>query len=268
MKTVYTGIFVLISMVLLSTSCVIAVLDYPDWDSRYKAEEFHRVLPLEEEGELSLNNTHGIIEITGWDSDEIEISAEKMLPRPYGRRIRIYNRRDFLPRIDVERYDNIVKIRTDDRGGMEYVPEVNYYLSVPRHIHLDSIRQDSGEVLITSLYGTADIDLGEGHVTVENFSGSLTVAVRDGGVDLSLFDLRAEDDIRIDVESGSISIALEEDVSATIIAESPQGEILNDFRGEEERDSGRLSLKVGEGGARIDLKTRDGEIRITKMIDQ
>lgn len=268
MKTKYRCVFGLILIGLLSSSCVIAVLDYPVRGSQYKAEEFHRVLPLDEEGELSLVNTHGIIEIIGWDSDELEISAEKMLPRPYGRRIRVYSRHDFLPDIDIERYDNIIKIRTEHGGGLEYSPQVNYFLYVPRHVHLKSIRQDSGDILVSSIFGSADIDLDEGSVIVENFSGSLAVRIRDGDVELSLFDLREEDDIRITCETGNITISLERDVSASIVAEASEGKIFNEFEADRDNFSGRETFSLGDGGARIVLEIQEGDIHITKNSDQ
>ncbi|MFC2158480.1 DUF4097 family beta strand repeat-containing protein [Acidobacteriota bacterium] len=268
MRTNFRCVFGLIIIGLLSSSCVIAVLDYPDSGSNYKAEEFHRVLPFEEEGELSLVNIHGIIEIIGQDSDELEISAEKILPRPYSRRIRVYSRSDFLPDIDVERYNNSINIQTDHRGGSDYSPQVNYFLNVPRHIHLRSIRQDSGDILVSSIFGSADIDMDEGNVIVENFSGSLTVEVRNGDIELSLFDLREEDDIRITCGTGNISVSLERDVSASIVAEAPEGEIFNEFEGDQDAFSGRETFTLRDGGARIVLEVQEGDIRITKNSEQ
>ena len=57
-------------------------------------EDFHRTVPLPASGRISLANINGSVEITGWDHNEVQIDAVKMIAARAGLRSRAGRRRD------------------------------------------------------------------------------------------------------------------------------------------------------------------------------
>ena len=248
----------------LISSCVIAVVEYSSDRYRMPGKEFHETLPFPEEGELVLENIYGNIEIHGWDKDEVEIFAKRILPRRYGHKFRISNMNEFFPGIDVDEKQNTIHIRTEQVENREEQGQVDYILNVPRFIHLKHIGQKTGDILISSVYGSADIDLDRGNIVVENFSGSLSALVREGEIELHLFDVRDEDEIRAETDLGNIVVYLEENVNILIEAEAQEGRIFTEFNSDRSRSLGRYYHKIGEGEARLFLISAEGEIHIKR----
>src|SRR4030067_2923225 len=70
-------IFVLLPVVmLLSSACVIAVVDSKSQGQYWPKSTFRKSLDLKSGAAVSLENSNGDIEISGWGDERIEISAE------------------------------------------------------------------------------------------------------------------------------------------------------------------------------------------------
>ncbi len=122
-----------------------------------------------------------------------------------------------------------------------------------------------GDIIISDLYGETFIELEQGEIQVDNFSGSLHVSLGVGSVETSLMDLRKEDEIRISVEEGDIIIYLQKDVRAHIEASTLEGKVTNEFNPDEEPSTNRISFHIGEEGAYISLSAAKGNILIKKF---
>jgi hypothetical protein len=99
---------------------------------------------------------------------------------------------------------------------------------------------------------------------VENFSGSLSALVREGEIELHLFDVRNEDEIRAETDLGNIVVYLEDNVNILIEAEAQEGRIFTEFNSDRSRSLGRYYHKIGEGEARLFLISAEGEIHIKR----
>lgn len=255
-----------IFLILLSSSCVVAVVDFPDTFGAFPSKDFQRVVPLEPGGILSLENIDGDIAIYGWDRNEVEIRAEKLLPRSYGRRVRVLSLKHLSPRIELDRFEDFVKIQTRpassaDRGGV-----VNYDMMVPQSINLKDIIGKRGDVVIADLYGEVYVKLESGHIAVKNFSGSLTASVEKGSVETELYDLRSEDRIRITTKEGDITLFLEPEMVAYIDARTPKGAILSEFDMGVPLPAREISVEIGgREGAILSLSALEGDIHLNKI---
>lgn len=253
----------LLLLLLLSGACVIAVVDYGDPQGLPPAEEYQKSFYFAPGGTLSLENINGLIEIRGWDQDEMDIFAEKMLPYPPTRSVRWLRRGAVLPKIDLDRFEDLVKIKTRASGDSR-TSEVNYYITVPQAINLKNITAGTGSILIADLYGRAFVELDLGDIRVENFSGSLDAHVREGSIQVSLFDIRPEDIINIHAQRGDITVSLEPSIQARITGTAAGGKVYNEFEAEDQIPSEKISSELGENGASVTLFTLAGNIYIKK----
>lgn len=266
MRPTFPFLWLLTIVILISMSCVVTLVDYPGVSSRYPAVQLHRNVSLKPGGTLSLINGDGQIEIYGWDRDEVEIYAESVFPEWRERRIRFFSLGRFKPRVDVDKFEDFVKIKTRLPSDEPIRYGVDYELNVPRSVFLKEVVGKRGDVWIADLYGGAFIEVEEGEIHVENFSGSLTVSVIKGSVNLELFDLRSEDEIRVTTDQGNITVYLQPEVEAQVEARAPSGSISSEFDLRVPLPAKEVSSQIkGEEGSFIFLEASDGDIQIRKI---
>ena len=262
-----SAIFTFVLSLLFLSSCFYIRVDYPgDW-GRTPLDEFHKNVPLSPGSTLSLENVNGNVEIHGWEKEELDVYAEKMIQFPERTRFYVYPRKDFAPGIVFDKFENFVKIRTKNISEDKEVGIVDYYIDVPHSVNLKDVVVRRGNILITEVYGDAYLDLTDGDIEVDNFSGSLTVSVVHGSVDATLFDLREEDEVVITSREGNITLALQENASAQIEAVFPNGEIVSEFELQVPLDEKKIDARLGENGPRIALTALRGNVRIKKILN-
>jgi len=164
----------------------------------------------------------------------------------------------------VEATGDAVKVSFRNGQDEDASEDVDFSLRVPRSVDLRDVVSGEGEVRISDLFGRIVLDVRDGDVTVENFSGSLDAAVLSGSVRAEVLDLRAGDVIKIVVKEGDITLGLQEDVRIRIEAMAPEGEISSELDLGRQLPSSRLDARTAEDGALISLKALEGDIRILR----
>ncbi len=258
-------VFVVILSLNFLCSCFYIRVDYPREARGAPIGDFHKVVPFKSGGTLSLENASGDIEIRGWEEEELDVYARKMIHWPEKTRIYFYPWNDFTPGIVFDQFEDFVKIKTKSaaKGGDAGV--VHFSIDVPHSINLKDIVVGSGSILITEVYGEANLDLGNGDIVLEGFSGSLSASVIMGSITASLYDLRERDEILINCKEGDITLSLQGDVQAHLEAVFPNGEIFSDFEFERSSEKKEIDLQLGEGGAIISLIALNGNIKIDRI---
>jgi len=258
--------FILSLLISLSfmSSCMVTFGNFPGYSAPWYSVGDYESLDLKMGGTLSLENIDGNIDILGWDKDRVKIYAEKKTPFSSDRRVIWQPIGRFIPKIDIDQIEDFVRIKTlpTERNDTRFT--VDYFLNVPQHIYLKDIVARRGDIIISDLYGEAFIELEQGEIKVDNFSGSLHVSLGVGSVETSLMDLRKEDEIGISVEEGDIIVYLQKDVRAHIEASTLEGKVTNEFNPDEEPSTNRISFHIGEEGASISLSAAKGNILIKK----
>jgi len=266
-KSVFFRIGLSAVLVFTAASCIIAVVEQGAGGSFRADRTFNRTLNFETGGIVSLEHEAGVVEITGWDRDELEIAAEKIGSGDSRGRVRVAAlRHDRKPDIRIEREGNSVRISRRPSWRDEPEDEIDYRISVPRPVNLEPLSLKTGEIRISDLFGQIVLDIERGNVDIENYSGSIEAAVGTGSIRAEVLDFREEDHISIRVENGDIILSLQPDVRAEIRAEAPGGTISGDFDfGDEERPS-EIDVRLGgeETAAKIYLRSRMGSIYIIK----
>jgi hypothetical protein len=236
-------------------------VDYSGQEKILPKGEYHKTVYFDSGGTLSLENYNGDLEIRGWERTEVEVFAERMIPRPLETKVYVVGTIDYKPKIYFDKYKDLIKIKTrySARGEAQ---EVDYFINVPHFTNLKDIKNKSGNVFVSDLTGEAVIDLVNGELEVENFSGSLSASVRDGFVRASFYDLRGEDEIKITNRQGDIEIYLPQDIEAQLEASTPNGMISSDFDLDQQLPADKVSAQLGAGGALISLQALNGHIKI------
>ncbi len=245
-------------------SCMVTFGDFPGYSAPWYSVGDYESLDLKMGGTLSLENIDGNIDISGWDKDRVKVYAEKRTPFSSDRRVIWQPIGRFIPKIDIDQIEDFVKIKTLPTERNDNRFSVDYFLNVPQHIQLRDIVARRGDIIISDLYGEAFIELEEGEIKVDNFSGSLHVSLGVGSVETSLLDLRQEDEIRISAEEGDIIVYLQKDVQAQIEASTLEGKVTNEFNPDEGPSTNKISFIISEEGAYISLVTSKGNILIKK----
>lgn len=267
MKTSIKGILFLSLCLGFLGSCIIAVYDYPGSTGFLPFEEFQRFLPFSPGGTLSLQNMDGNIEVVGWEDHECEVYAERRIPSTRERRLRILKFDHYIPKIEIDSFENFIKIYTIPAPAEGASNIVDYFIRVPEAVILKDIINKKGDIVIADLYGEVYAETQKGDVTVDNYSGSLHVSVETGNVDARLFDLREEDEIVLSSNLGQITLYLQPDVSATLEMFAPNGEIVNEFASESPSPLNTISFELGEGHAKISVTAENGNITLKKNIE-
>jgi len=251
----------------LMGSCIIAVYDYPGSREIQPYEEFQRFLPFFPGGTLSLQNTDGNIEIVGWEDHECEVYAERRVPLSSDRSFRILKFDHYIPKIEIDSFENFIKIQTVPAPAEDASNVVDYYIRVPEAVILKDIINRRGDIIIADLYGEVYAETLEGDVFVDNYSGSLHVSVEAGDVHARLIDLRSEDEIILSSNLGQITLYLEPNVSARLEMLAPNGEIVDQFTSESPSPLDTSSLEFGEGDTLISITAENGNITIKINIE-
>jgi Toastrack DUF4097 len=257
-------LFFMMAACLLS-ACVIAVDDPHSRGQFWPKGTFHKTLDLEPAGAVSLENGQGSIEILGWKDERIDIFAVGSRGVPKSAGIYFIGGRFSPPHVHVRNKDNLVIIQTDKEEYEDREDVVNYILQVPHSVSLDSIRNGRGNIAVSDVYGRALLDAKEGEIKVSNFSGSLDVRLGNGSVEAEVLDLRPQDSVHIKVERGDIILRLEPDVAAQLNAEAAAGSIRSELEVGGPLPAQKVSGRLGDGGASIELTALGGNILIRKV---
>jgi hypothetical protein len=257
---------VILSFIVLGLSCVIRVIDYYDPRGLIPIEDFQRNIHFSPGGSVSLRNFDGMIEILGWDRNEIEVYAETMIPREGETNIRFLGPKKDLAKIDLQRYtDENIYISTKSPSEEGNNTVVDYYIKTPRFINLNGIIARNGDLFIADLYGSASVKLLQGDIHVDNFSGSLDASVQSGSIQASLYDERQEDVVILNSYQGDVILFLQENIDADIKAVFPGGKINSEFDLGQKKEEDEIDLKLGKGGTSIYIEALNGNIDIKKI---
>ncbi len=220
-------------------------------------EEFHKTVPLNANGRVSLENINGNVEIMGWEKGEVQIDAVKSA--------RDQQRLDEA-RIEVEGSGDSVRIRTRyPEGGTNNDPaSVHYTLHVPAGAQLDKINMVNGSLNVSLVLGEVNANLVNGKLTAHDLSGRAEFSTVNGSSNVEFRTLTNVSEVRISAVNGSINLILPASPNAEISASTVNGSIKTDFPIQVEgRFMGRrMSGTLGSGGTRIELSNVNGSTHI------
>ena len=268
MKTRIAGGLVLAAGIIGAASCLM-VMEPVDSEQPgvplAARQEIHRTLEFEPGGTLSLQNALGDVDISGWDKDQVDVLAKVNGNETNEEaRIRLLGPWNYGPDADIRKTDHSVAINTRPAELGRKPQRLDYSINVPSSIDLRRIVVDRGDVTLSDLYGRLDVDVKDGSLKVENFSGSINGAIGTGQADIEVLDIRPDDVMTVIVQRGDITLRLQPDANIRIDAQAPDGEVTSDLDMGQVLPARTLKGRMGEGAAGITLKALAGNIRILK----
>ncbi len=223
-------------------------------------EDFHRTVPLNSSGRVSLGNVNGSVEITGWAKNEVQIDAVKSADD---------QQKLNEARIEVEGSGDSVSIRTRyPEGRSNNNPaSVHYTLHVPANAQIDKIDLVNGSLNVSGVLGEVNASLVNGKITARDLSGRANLSTVNGSTDAEFRTLSNVNEIKISSVNGNINLTLPAKPNAEISASSVSGGIKTDFplRVESGFGSRSLSGTLGGGGTHIDLSNVNGSTHIGQV---
>ena len=266
-KSIFWTLALAAAFGLAFSSCIVAVVDTSDMDRYPGGGEFRKLLPFPAGGTVMLDNAFGNIEIYGWDRNEAEVVArEAGTLRPGFYWLGFPGWEGAQSRVRLDSFDGLIKIQTrsQERGERS----LDYLINLPVSVVINPVHCREGNVLLSGLYGRAVLDVRQGDVRVENFSGSLDASLGRGNADVELLDLRRGDEVRITSTAGDIALYLEKNVSARLEASAPLGRVESDFDLGQKLPDQKVKGQIGDGQALISLAAIQGRISIKQVRDR
>lgn len=234
-------------------------------------EEFHQSYALAAHGLVRLHDVNGDVEVKVWDKHEVKLDAVKYAVDE--------EQMDEL-KIEVDASKDVVDIQTrfpknnDTHNGEG--PIVDYVLTVPKDANLDEIKTVNGAIEILGVEGNVNASTVNGTVDAAGLKNSCELKSVNGSVHGKFASLPGDAKVKIASVNGSVVVDLPAGVNASVKAKVQNGKIKDDFgiSASEKHEKfpfvklgDSLNGDIGNGGARVEMSTVNGSIRILKSAE-
>ena len=236
-----------------------------------ETEKFDQTYPLNPNGKVSLSNVNGSIVVEAWDRNEVKVEYTKTADtkeRLSDVEVKINSRPDAL---SVEtNYDNWKQNNNSDHWRNGRKLQVDYHLMVPRGASLNEIETVNGSVTVSNFVNFTKISAVNGAVNASNLRGTANLSTVNGEVHADFDRLENGSKIVLSTVNGHVNLTIPSDASATINADTLNGNISNDFGLPVRKGKyiGRdLYGRLGAGDVRIKLDSVNGALAIGRKND-
>jgi len=219
--------------------------------------EFHKTVPLNADGRVSLSNINGDVEITGWSRNEVQIDAVKTA--------RDQQRLDEA-QIEVNGSGSSVEIETHYPSHLmnNNPASVHYTLHVPQSARIDKINLVNGALTVQKLNGEIEANLVNGKLRASELAGTADLATVNGTIEADYASLSNVHEIKLKSVNGSVNLLLPQSPNAEVEASTVNGGISTDFpltvKGHWVGKN--MSGTLGNGGVHIELSNVNGSIHV------
>jgi hypothetical protein len=148
--------------------------------------------------------------------------------------------------------------------------EVQFHLTIPRGAVLDEIETVNGSVTVADFTNYTKISAVNGDVRASNLRGTANLSTVNGEVFADFDRLETGSRISLNTVNGSVSLTIPSDSSATVKADSVNGNITNDFGLPVRKGQyvGRdLYGRLGAGDVHVRLNSVNGKLAIGRKAD-
>ncbi len=258
------GLVGLIFWFIAFASCAVIMVPYnPQGTMSWEREVFRRTLSFPSGGrvDLSLKGGKADVEIAGQEEENLRATIFQGYP---------FTRRVFFAPANQARSPQVAidasgsQVRLEVRGREKEIFPWRFKLEVPRHVELNQVQHEEGDIFIHDLFGSIAVNLGRGNLQIKNYSGSIEANVGRGNIEVEVLDIREGDTISLTTDEGDIVVFLENQASVEVQAQAPEGKIFSDFPASESSDHHLLAI-LGEGKANLILKAVKGNIKLRKI---
>jgi putative adhesin len=229
-----------------------------------QAREVRRTVPLNADGQLSIDTHNGTVTVTTWDRPSVDINAR------------------IVPEIGTTDEDVArTEIRISGSGSSVHVetiydalflhwfgigvssPPVEYTISMPATARLE-IDSHNSAVHVRGLRGDLRIEDHNGPIDVADQGGAVTIESHNG--DVAVAFNRFAKPSRIETHNGSVVVHLPAQSAFELDADGQRLSFDSDFAvGTHSVDRDEIAGTVNGGGPKLRLSTHHGSIRLKKQ---
>lgn len=125
----------------------------------------------------------------------------------------------------------------------------------------------SGSVTVDGALGAVQASTGSGTVRITTARGPVTASTGSGSIDVSMASVPGNDDLKFSTGSGSVTLRLPSDFSASVHATTGSGDFESDFPMTLDGRMSRHNLRatIGSGGRALRISTGSGDVRILRL---
>ena len=234
----------------------------------------HKTFSLNRGGMVSLSNVNGGVEITSWNKESVDVTAE--IEVKYGNRRRA---EDFLKKVEVlfdHDKDNLdIEVDYPRRHNSNFLSwlfgeknpgvSVRFTIKVPREVDLD-LHTVNGKLRVEDVAGDIKAGTTNGSIKMYNIKGRVSCTTVNGGIKVFLSESVEFDEMSFRTVNGGIQLSIPNDFAADVEISTVNGGINSELplkisgkfnrrsiRGELNGGGGRLILKTVNGGITIDV---------------
>jgi len=217
------------------------------------AGAFRHLYTLHRDARVTIQNLYGNVTITAWDRDAVLVEAVKHASDP---------RRLDDARIVVEPSANGISIRTQYAGSdAEHPTSVEFRITVPRRIHLDSVALTNGQLSLDGLAGPVKASAINGDIHALKLGGQADLSTVNGRVEANFNRTSPANSISLSSINGAIDLTIPHGIGANLEAQNRSGGIASDIGHACRTDAGHRLIVKGTG-PRIRLHNVNGGISI------
>lgn len=229
-------------------------------------EPFSQSSPFHSNGEVSLENVNGDVEIHTWDKNEIRIEGKKSAKTDEELKL-------IDLKMEVSESAATIKVKLPKRsGGMisgngNIRAAVSFTITVPVNAVLRKISTVNSRVTVEGVHGEVRLETVNGTIIAKGLSGNSELRTVNGSVKLSLPALANGQKLSCETVNGGITVTLPKDAGFQLRTSVVNGHVDCDFPlefGKKTRGK-NISGKIGDGRASIEAETVNGGIHIESV---
>ena len=269
--TIYKGLLMLVAFVV-------------SFNINAQERETHTI-PLSnpnDAGKLVWNVIDGSINVTGYDGDEVIVTAiRRSKSSSYKNKSK-----NGMKKID----NNSLSYRVEEVNNTVYIKYnpgksvIDFEVKVPKNFSVDLKTINKGKILVDNIDGTHEVSNTNGPITMTNLGGSVIADALNRDVIIGFKKIDNNATMMFSSLNGDIDISFPKDLKANVMARSDNGNVYTDF--EITMDKSKKNIKtsnksgvyqvkrekgisgsINGGGAEMTFKTLNGDILIRSNED-
>jgi tRNA A-37 threonylcarbamoyl transferase component Bud32 len=238
---------------------------------------FSQTFPLNADGQFSIDNVNGRIEIRGWNSNAVLVTTAI-----HGQTPESVN----AIKVNIDAAPNHVAVHTEQPANnnnflsfssfwewftnhVQDKATVDYTIQAPEHASLDEVSSVNGRIDIAGVAGDITASTVNGHTQVRDAGHNLKLSTVNGHISAEMNSLGGGQSVALDAVNGELDLAVPEDAEATFSVSTVNGGITSEFpslQAKKEFPVGNnLNGSLGRGGATVKAETVNGAVKILKL---
>lgn len=221
-------------------------------------EPFTQTYPISPTGVVRLENVNGLVEIIGWDKNEVSVEAIKSAPDTKDLE-RIQLKIESTPeRLSIESHHKKKALLFGTWRG-----EVHYTLHVPAGVRLDLVSVVNDGIRVRGVTGRVHLKTINGPIDASGLTASGRFETVNGSITVGYTSLTGIDILSLRTINGRCDLTVPKDAPFRVDSKSVNGGVRTDMPIKIEK-SGLAHFRgsVGEGGPQIDFNSVNGELVI------